>query len=165
MLCFYALSTYGQIKLIDGKNDFYDIISKAAYREIDTLSNLAQSGVFYVGFKIGANGICELKGTAPAPDKLKEVVFKALSSIDGKLFSKKAKGENLYVLPIEYDYSYHGNKLAFILSKIPDSDLTEKRKPDLDFNSFFDVPVNNSTALYGIKCVMLQPVKLRGKIE
>lgn len=165
MLCFFALSTYGQLKLIDGKNNLYDAISKAAYREIDTLSNLAQRGVFYVGFKIGVDGVYDLKGTDPAPSKLKEVVFKALSSIEGKLFSKKARGNNLYVLPIEYYFSYHGNKLAYVLSRIPDVDLLLQRKPDLDFNSLFNLPVNNSNALYGIKCVMLQPIKLRGKIE
>lgn len=160
----YAQNKGHQVTVTKNTNQFYKELTQPIYQQIDTLSNLYQSGTMLVVFTIGKDGVHQVSCTNSAPEILKKITIEALVKMDKKIFSKNAVGDNLYLLPIAYDFAYRGHTLAPLLDRVPSIDnLLQKQASPSDFNLLFDLP-SGTPDLVGVKCVFLETIKIKGKI-
>lgn len=193
LMLLFSLSAFAQERnqAVEFKeaSTFYKRVYDKAYRYADTLSALESKGTLIFHFSLDSNDrATKLKAFDETNcyrlaldsnnriadlevhnEKLPILVEMIAAILLGEKFSTVDSFPigTRFVLPVYYDYQRRKTeKIGHILERMPKLDLDKwqpKQRRD-DFKAFFDLP-DDDRGLFGIRCIFMPWVTLRGKIE
>lgn len=164
LLSFSCLHSQSKV-MIQSAEDFRRFFEREIDRYDDSLSKTVKlSGTMFFKFNIAqdstlANVACSEKQPAP----LINIVQEVLASVKIGFTADQLNNSSTYVLPLFYYYAPEPKPVTTmeeLRQQVPDINPSNLNSYiNLNFNNFFNTGASSSE-LWGIKCVMLQPIKV-----
>jgi hypothetical protein len=164
LLCFIHIS--GQSRtIIKNEDDLNVFFASEIGSYNDSLIRIVKrSGSMFLKFNIAKDStLFNIACSEKQPAYLINIVQEILASIKIGIDGSQLSNNSTYVLPLYYNYAPEQKPVTTIEElrrQVPDIDVSNLSSYiNLNFNNFFNVKASDSE-LWGIKCVVLPPLKI-----